>query len=561
MTGADMVVTALVEHQVRHVFGYPGGMILPVYDSLRAQSFVRHILVAHEQGAVHAAEGYASSTGKVGCVLVTSGPGATNTVTGLMDAYADSIPLVAITGQVPTKLIGTDAFQECDIRGITQPCTKHNYLVKDVGHLADNLHQAFAIAQRGRSGPVLIDIPLDIQCASGPYRVAVKNVCRPIPDTFHPYTANALAQALDMMRSAERPVFYTGGGTISSDKNASRVLRELVTATGFPITSTLKGLGAYPASGRNWLGMPGMHGAYQANMAMYNADLIIAIGARFDDRVTANVQGFAPNAKKIHIDVDPSSIGKNVRVDLGICADFRRVVDDILKSWPQQNQTKDISPWLRQIAYWRKESISNSTPNGTIQPQSVFQKLGALLAAQEVFIVTDVGQHQMWAAQHLGIEEPRHFITSGGMGTMGFGLPAAIGVQMANREALVVCITGDGSFQMTSHEMVTAKKQALPIKVLVLNNGALGMVRQVQQDSYGERYFESLDIQQPNFVTLAKAYGWRGFSCVSPAQIGRALRKLINSDGPCLLDCTIDRQANCYPKIPSGAAHNTMIMP
>ncbi|MDR3424842.1 MAG: biosynthetic-type acetolactate synthase large subunit [Alphaproteobacteria bacterium] len=571
ISGAEMAMKALAEHKVQHVFGYPGGAALPLYDALFQQTAVYHTLVSHEQGAVHAAEGYARSTGEVGCVLVTSGPGATNTVTGLMDAYADSVPLVVISGQVVSTLIGTDAFQECDVVGITRPCTKRNYLATDIADLPRILHEAFFIAKNGRPGPVLIDIPKDVQNAKGIYRAAhefaftdARSRAKPRDRTGDfKFTDAAIEQAESMMREAKRPVFYIGGGVINSGIEACEALRELARATGFPVTSTLMGLGAYPASDAQWLGMLGMHGTYEANKAMHEADLILAIGARFDDRVTGRVDKFAPQARKIHVDIDPSSINKIVQVDVGIAADCRKALAAMLCAWRRQSESgkaEDLSVWWQIIDLWRREdSLAFEESDSVIKPQQALQKLARLIKGKDARIVTDVGQHQMWAAQHLRIEKPHRWMTSGGLGTMGYGLPASIGVQTAHPDALVVCISGDGSLQMNSQEMATAVQENLPIKILLLNNAALGMVRQWQELCHGKRYAASKGKAQPDFVKLAEAYGWRGSRCVAPQLLDKALRELIKTVGPCLLDCRVDANENCYPMIPAGNGHDEMI--
>ena len=562
MTGAEMVMTALAEHGVRHVFGYPGGAVLPLYDALAKQSRVYHTLVSHEQGAVHAAEGYARSTGKVGCVFVTSGPGATNTVTGLMDAYADSIPLVVIAGQVPSSLIGTDAFQECDIVGITRLCTKHSEQVTDIADLPRILHKAFLLAQSGRPGPVLIDIPKDIQNAQGLYRPVQEGSVS--GDQSGDAFAAAIELAVALMMAAERPVFYTGGGVINAGDRASKLLRELAQATGFPVTSTLMGLGAYPASGAQWLGMLGMHGAYEANKVMHGADLIIAVGARFDDRVTGRVDMFAPQAKKIHIDIDPRSINKIVRVDCGIASDCATALAAIGISWRNQGgsaSAQNLKPWWERIEMWRRErSFSFVNSDTVIKPQYALQRLGHYIRERDAYVVTDVGQHQMWTAQHIGFEQPRRLMTSGGLGTMGYGLPAALGVQTAHPDSLVVCVSGDGSFQMNSQEMATARQENLPIKVVLINNNALGMVRQWQGMYHENRFSASKGKGQPDFVKLAEAYGWAGFRCTSPYNLDAALQALIETPEPCLLDCVVDADENCFPMIPVGFGHDTMTL-
>jgi acetolactate synthase-1/2/3 large subunit len=561
MSGAEMMLEALVEHGVEHIFGYPGGTVLPIYHTLGTQSRIQHIRTAHEQGAVHAAEGYARSTGKTGVVLVTSGPGASNTVTGIADAYKDAVPLVVITGQVNSSLIGTNAFQECDIVGITKPCTKCNYQIRDVADLPGVFREAFHIARSGKPGPVLIDIPKDVQTAKGVYPAREKE--------FDSKKGGELTsgderirQSIVMMQAASRPVFYTGGGVISSGPKASKLLRELAEATGFPIGSTLMGLGAYPSSGPLSLGMVGMHGAYETNMAMYNADLIIAVGARFDDRVTANVKKFAPQAKIIHIDIDTHSINKIVRADVGIEEDCRKVLSALLKGWREQAAKvapKNIAPWWKQIKEWRKvDSLRFEKSDTVIKPQVAMQKLHEALKGKDAYVITDVGQHQMWAAQYLGVEEPNRFISSGGMGTMGFGLPAAIGAQLAHPKSLVVCINGDGGLEMSSHEMMTAIRQKLPVKILLINNGSLGMVRQWQELFHDACYSQSLNDAQPDFLKLAEAYGWKSFRCTAPKDVEKMLQKLITTPGPCLLECLIDPRENCFPMIPPGAGHGDM---
>jgi acetolactate synthase-1/2/3 large subunit len=563
MTGAEMVVQALADQGVQHLFGYPGGAVLPIYDALFMQDKVQHILVRHEQGAVHAAEGYARSTGKVGCVLVTSGPGATNAVTGLTDALMDSIPLVCITGQVPTHLIGNDAFQECDTVGITRPCTKHNYLVKNINDLARVLHEAFYVAAAGRPGPVVVDIPKDIQFARGPYQ-GPKNVQH---KTYRPKVKGDLEKikaALEMMSKAKRPLFYTGGGVINSGKAASDLLRELVQLTGFPITSTLMGLGAYPASDPLWLGMLGMHGTYEANMAMHDCDLMVCIGARFDDRITGRLDAFAPGSTKIHVDIDPSSINKNVKVDLPIIGDCGHVLEDMVRLWRSTSAMSDkraLELWWRQIEQWRaRKSLAYKNSNTVIKPQYAIQRLYELTKDRDVYITTEVGQHQMWAAQFYRFEEPNRWMTSGGLGTMGYGLPASVGVQLAHPSSLVIDIAGEASVLMTMQEMSTAAQYRLPIKIFIVNNQYMGMVRQWQELLHGGRYSESYTAALPDFVKLAEAYHAVGIRCERPGDLDGAIREMIDVRKPVIFDCVVDQNENCFPMIPSGRAHNEMIL-
>jgi len=562
MTGAEMVLTALADHGVEHLFGYPGGAVLPIYDEIFKQDKVQHVLVRHEQGAAHAAEGYARSTGKVGCLLVTSGPGATNAVTGLADALMDSIPLVCITGQVATHLIGNDAFQECDTVGITRPCTKHNWLVRDIKDLPRVLHEAFYVASNGRPGPVVVDIPKDIQFAKGMY-IGPQNVEH---KTYKPKLRaedEKIKAAVEMMRAAKRPVFYSGGGVINSGPEASRLLRELVKATGFPITSTLMGLGAYPAADPQWLGMLGMHGTYEANWAMHDSDLIICVGARFDDRITGRLDAFAPGSKKIHIDIDPSSINKNVKVDLPIIGDCGRVLEDMMRAWRSNSYQADASlgDWWKQIEKWRaRKSLSFKNSNEIIKPQYAIQRLYELTKDRDVYITTEVGQHQMWAAQHFHFQEPNRWMTSGGLGTMGYGLPSSIGVQLAHPNSLVIDIAGEASVLMTMQEMSTAVQYRLPIKIFILNNQYMGMVRQWQELLHGGRYSESYTEALPDFVKLAEAYHAVGIRCEKPGQLDDAIREMINVNRPVIFDCIVDRAENCFPMIPSGRAHNEMLL-
>ncbi|TAN16316.1 MAG: acetolactate synthase 3 large subunit [Rhizobiaceae bacterium] len=563
MTGAEMVVQALKDNGVKHVFGYPGGAVLPIYDEIFQQDAVKHILVRHEQGAGHAAEGYARSTGKCGVMLVTSGPGATNAVTALQDALMDSIPLVCISGQVPTTLIGSDAFQECDTVGITRPCTKHNWLVKDVNQLASVLHEAFIVATTGRPGPVVVDVPKDVQFAKGLYTP---------PQTaprisYHPRIegdADAIRHAVELMASARKPVIYSGGGVVNSGPEASHLLRELVELTGFPITSTLMGLGAYPASGKAWLGMLGMHGSYEANMAMHDCDVMLCIGARFDDRITGRLDAFAPYSHKIHIDIDPSSINKNVAVDVPIIGDVGHVLEDMVRLWraTAKADKKGLHPWWEQIARWRaRDSFAYKKNRDVIMPQYAIQRLYEATKGRDVYITTEVGQHQMWAAQHFGFEQPNRWMTSGGLGTMGYGLPAALGVQVAHPDALVIDIAGDASVQMTMQEMSSAVQHEAPIKIFILNNQYMGMVRQWQQLLHGNRLSHSYTEAMPDFVKLAEAYGGHGIRCDKPGELDDAIAEMISVKKPVLFDCRVAALANCFPMIPSGKAHNEMLLP
>ncbi|WP_109464212.1 acetolactate synthase 3 large subunit [Albibacillus kandeliae] len=562
MTGAKMVIQALKDQGVDTIFGYPGGAALPIYDEIFQQNDIRHILVRHEQGAVHAAEGYARSTGKVGVCLVTSGPGATNTVTGLTDALLDSIPLLVISCQVPTFLIGSDAFQEADTVGITRPCTKHNWLVKDTDKLSSTIHEAMHVARSGRPGPVLVDIPKDVQFASGTYEA-------PKPSTSHykPRLKGDLEEITELVAAiekAKRPVFYTGGGVVNSGPAASQLLRELVDATGFPVTSTLMGLGSYPASGKNWLGMLGMHGLYEANMAMHGCDLLINVGARFDDRITGRIDAFSPKSKKAHIDIDPSSINKVIKADIPIVGDVAHVLEDILKIWKsrgRKTEVEAVSKWNKQIDEWRAvRCLTYRQSETSIKPQYALQRLEALTKDRDRYITTEVGQHQMWAAQFLGFEQPNRWMTSGGLGTMGYGLPASIGVQIAHPESLVINVAGEASWLMNMQEMGTAVQFRLPVKQFILNNERLGMVRQWQELLHGERYSQSWSEALPDFVKLAEAFGAKGILCKDPKDLDDAIMEMLDYDGPVIFDCLVEKHENCFPMIPSGKAHNEMLL-
>jgi acetolactate synthase-1/2/3 large subunit len=563
MTGAEIVIRSLADQGVDTVFGYPGGAVLPIYDALFKQNSVRHVLVRHEQGAVHAAEGYARSTGRVGVVLVTSGPGATNAVTGLTDALMDSIPIVCLTGQVPTHLIGNDAFQEADTTGITRPCTKHNYLVKDVNALARTLHEAFYVARSGRPGPVVVDLPKDIQFADGPYEgpVDVRH------KTYRPQTEadpEAVERAVDLLEKARKPIVYGGGGIVNSGPEAAGLLREFINKTGFPCTLTLMGLGAFPASDRRFLGMLGMHGTYEANWAMHDCDVMLAVGARFDDRVTGKLSAFSPNSKKIHIDIDPSSINKNVPVTLGLVGDCKTVLKQILDAWARRKAKPDqqaLGAWWKQIELWRKrDCLRYINANTIIKPQYAIQRLYALAKDREPYITTEVGQHQMWAAQFFGFEKPNRWMTSGGLGTMGYGLPAAIGVQMADRGRLVIDIAGEASILMNIQELSTAVQHRLPVKLFIINNQWMGMVRQWQELLHGGRYSESYTEALPDFVKLAEAFGCVGMRAEKPAELDGVIKAMIETDRPVVVDVRVDKTENCFPMIPSGAAHNEMLL-
>ena len=560
-SGADILIEALSDLGVEVIFGYPGGAVLPIYDAIFKQDRIRHVLVRHEQAATHAAEGYARSTGKPGVVLVTSGPGATNAVTGITDALMDSIPMVVITGQVPTALIGTDAFQEADTVGITRHCTKHNYLVKAPETLGSIIHEAFHIATSGRPGPVVVDIPKDVQVATARYEAP-----GPIQHkTYRPQTqpdAAKIQEAVDMLAAAERPVFYTGGGIINSGPDASEALRELAALTGAPVTSTLMGLGALPASSDQWLGMLGMHGTYEANWAMNKADLIIAFGSRFDDRVTGRLDAFAPNSRKVHIDIDRSSVNKNVRVDLPIIADVGLALREMIACWKARQHPKpDLTEWWNRINGWRQTRCLDFEEKGNvIMPQRAIRALYEATRHRAPIITTEVGQHQMWAAQHFGFESPNKWLTSGGLGTMGYGLPAAIGAQLGNPDALVIDIAGEASIQMNIQELATATQYRLPVKLFILNNEYMGMVRQWQELTYQSRYSESYSDALPDFVKLAEAYGWKGIRIEGRQELDAGINEMLAYDGPVLVDCRVAKLANCFPMIPSGAAHTEMLL-
>ena len=566
MTGAAIVFKALEEQGVDTIFGYPGGAVLPIYDELKNHKKIRHFLVRHEQGAGHAAEGYARSSGKPGIVLVTSGPGVTNTVTALTDAYMDSIPIVCITGQVPTHLIGTDAFQECDTTGITRPCTKHNWLVKDVKDLSKIMHKAFEVATSGRPGPVLVDIPKDIQFNKTRY-ISYKNKKQLNSKKNNLFTQKDIETATEYFKKSSKPVIYTGGGVVNSGPEASTLLRELVAITGFPITSTLQGLGCYPGEDNQFIGMLGMHGTFEANNAMHDCDLLINIGARFDDRITGKVDEFSPKSKKIHIDIDPSSINKNVKVDLPIVGDVARVLKALIKTFKrkhpnfERSNKQKISKWWSQIGKWReKKSLNFINSTTIIKPQHAVQRLYELTKHKDVFVTTEVGQHQMWAAQHYKFNKPNRWMTSGGLGTMGYGLPAAVGVQVAHPDKLVIDIAGEASVLMTMQEMSTAVQHKLPIKIFILNNEYMGMVRQWQELLHEKNYAESYTAALPDFVKLAEAYGCVGIRAKTPDELDQKIKEMIEVDKPVIFDCVVDKTENCFPMIPSGKPHNQMLL-
>ncbi len=565
-SGAEIVFKCLEDQNVEFIFGYPGGAVLPIYDELKNFNSVKHILVRHEQGAGHAAEGYARSSGKPGVLLVTSGPGATNAVTALTDAYMDSVPLVCISGQVPTHLIGTDAFQECDTTGITRPCTKHNWLVKDVKDLEKTIHKAFEVATTGRPGPVLVDIPKDVQFQKTNYNKfkKQKSLNGKVNSQF---TQKDIDELIKLMSKASKPIFYTGGGVINSGPKASELLRELVNTTGFPITSTLQGLGSYPGEDSQFLGMLGMHGSYEANNAMHDCDLMINIGARFDDRITGKIDEFSPKSKKVHIDIDPSSINKNVKVDLPIVGDVTEVITSTIKTIKKvkpnfaKSNKQQISKWWQQIQKWRSiNSFDFVNSTESIKPQYAVQRLYELTKNKDTYITTEVGQHQMWAAQHYKFDKPNRWMTSGGLGTMGYGLPAAVGVQVAHPNKLVIDIAGEASVLMTMQEMSTAVQYSLPIKIFILNNEYMGMVRQWQELLHDKNYSESYTAALPDFVKLAEAYGCVGIRAETPGELDDKIIEMINTDRPVIFDCRVDKQENCFPMIPSGKPHNQMLL-
>ena len=567
-TGAEIVFKCLEDQNVEYIFGYPGGAVLPIYDELKNHKSIKHILARHEQGAGHAAEGYARASGKPGILLVTSGPGATNAVTALADAHMDSVPLICISGQVPTHLIGTDAFQECDTTGITRPCTKHNWLVKDANDLSEIIHRAFEVATTGRPGPVLVDIPKDIQFKKGKYKFTKKKLAKKINGkNLSKINLNDLDKFIYMMKKSSKPIFYTGGGVINSGPQASTLLRELVSLTGFPITSTLQGLGAYPGDDPQFLGMLGMHGTYEANNAMHDCDLMVNIGARFDDRITGQLDEFSPKSKKIHVDIDPSSVGKNVKVDLAIISDVSELLKNLIKRFKEKNKNfvnsnkQNTSKWWTQIDKWReKKSLNFINSKKTIKPQYAVQRLYELTKNKDTFITTEVGQHQMWAAQHYKFIKPNRWMTSGGLGTMGYGLPAAVGVQVAQPGKLVIDIAGEASVLMTIQEMSTAVQYRLPIKIFILNNEYMGMVRQWQELLHDKNYSESYSEALPDFVKLAEAYGCVGIRASKPDELDEKIMEMINIDKPVIFDCVVDKEENCYPMIPSGKPHNQMLL-
>ena len=565
-SGAEIVFKCLEDQDVEFIFGYPGGAVLPIYDELKNHSSIKHILVRHEQGAGHAAEGYARSSGKPGVVLVTSGPGATNVVTALTDAYMDSVPLVCISGQVPTHLIGTDAFQECDTTGITRPCTKHNWLVKDIKELSKTLHEAFRVATTGRPGPVLVDIPKDIQFAKIKYTKPKKE--KKSNGKIHSdFSQEEINQLIDLIVKAKKPVVYTGGGVINSGPEASESLREFVRMIGFPITSTLQGLGAFPGEDSQFIGMLGMHGTYEANNAMHDCDLLINIGARFDDRITGKIDEFSPKSKKVHIDIDPSSINKIIKVDLAIVGDVNEVLKTAVKTINKKkngfknSNKQNVSKWWEKIQKWReKDSLGFINSKESIKPQHAVQRLYELTKNQDTFITTEVGQHQMWAAQHYKFNKPNRWMTSGGLGTMGYGLPAAVGVQIAHPDKLVIDIAGEASVLMTMQEMSTAVQYNLPIKIFVLNNQYMGMVRQWQELLHEKNYSESYSEALPDFVKLAEAYGCKGIKADNPEELDVKINEMLEHNGPVIFDCRVDPSENCFPMIPSGKPHNQMIL-
>ena len=563
ITGAEIVIKALIDQGVDTVFGYPGGAILPIYDELFQQKKIKHILVRHEQAATHAAEGYARSTGKIGVVFVTSGPGATNSVTGLTDALMDSVPIVVISGQVPTFMIGNDAFQEADTVGITRPCTKHNWLVKDTNKLAETIHQAFEVASSGRPGPVLVDVPKDVQFASGHYTKKTE-INKGFVKNDPPIDLDMLDEVISRLEVAERPIIYSGGGVINSGQSAVYSLRNLVASTNFPITSTLMGLGSYPASGKNWLGMLGMHGTYEANMSMHDCDFMFCIGARFDDRITGRIDAFSPNSYKVHIDIDPSSINKNITVEAPLIGDVSYILSALIARWKERGSKvnkKKLNSWWKSINDWKGiKSLGYENSSKVIKPQYAVQRLEELTKSYNRFVSTEVGQHQMWAAQFMGFEDPNRWMTSGGLGTMGYGFPASIGIQIAHPKSLVINVAGEASWLMNMQELGTAVQYRLPVKQFILNNERLGMVRQWQELLHGERYSHSWSDALPDFVKLAEAYGIKGIRCEDPAKLDDSIKEMVEYPGPVIFDCLVEKHENCFPMIPSGKAHNEMIL-
>ena len=564
MTGAEAVITALVENGVEVIFGYPGGAVLPLYDALFKNKKIKHILVRHEQAAVHAAEGYARSTGKVGCVLVTSGPGATNAITGLTDALMDSVPVVCLSGQVPTHLIGTDAFQEADTTGISRPCTKHNYLVKNADLLCATVHESFEIASSGRPGPVLIDLPKDIQLTNIQYIKKPTKINKSFASVLPQIDIQVISQVADLLINSKKPIIYAGGGVVNAGLEASNLLTELVNLLETPVTLTLMGLGAVSNKNKNFLGMLGMHGTYEANLAMHNCDVMLNVGARFDDRVTGRLNAFAPKSKKIHIDIDKSSINKVVHVDFGIVGDCKEVLSLLIKEIKKNHNIKSMqskSSWWDQINNWRaKNSLGFIQGATTIKPQQAIKSLYEKTIDKDTYVTTEVGQHQMWAAQYFGFSDPKHWMTSGGLGTMGYGLPSSVGVQIAHPKSLVIDISGEASFLMNMQELSTIVQYNLPIKIFILNNQWMGMVRQWQELNHGSRYSQSYTSSLPDFIMLAKSFGIKGLRVDDISSLDATIDEMISTNGPVIADIRVEKEENCFPMIPSGAAHNEMIL-